>query len=307
MVTAKEFIAYVYVPLQESWGYIYGTWGRMWTQKLQEAWEQPSHKNWDQTLQYGSKWIGHMVTDCSGLIRWALYQLHEEIIHQAYYQYTDASKAKGKLVDGKRDDGQPLLPGTAVFLQGDEARIHHVGVYVGHGICIEAKGTRWGVVTSEPAHWDHWGELKAVDYTAAAALEDEPAPEIPERDRPLFRAVVDNPGSWLNVRKGPGTSYNAIGRLTKGDIVDVLSVSQDGAWDEIRYDGKTGWVSAEYLKKVDEEQPEEPEKPEEPEDAQPAHPPDEPPEADPAAAAIQALEEAVRILTEQLTRLRGGG
>jgi hypothetical protein len=272
----------------------------MWTEKLQEAWEQPSHKNWDQTLQYGSKWIGHMVTDCSGLIRWALYQLHEEIIHQAYYQYTDASKAKGKLVDGKREDGQPLLPGTAVFLQGDEARIHHVGVYVGHGICIEAKGTRWGVVTSEPSHWDHWGELKVVDYTDAAALEDEPAPEIPERDRPLFRAVVDNPGSWLNVRKGPGTSYNAIGRLTKGAVGDVLSVSQDGAWDEIRYDGKTGWVSAEYLKKVYEgaEEPEEPEGPEEPEK----------PEAPPGIAAelrkkiknIRAELDAMETLINQL-------
>lgn len=42
---------------------------------------------------------------------------------------------------------------------------HHIGLYVGNDTVIEAKGTKWGVVTSKPSHWDEWGELKDVDYS----------------------------------------------------------------------------------------------------------------------------------------------
>lgn len=257
MVSAKDFIAYVLLPLTEAWGYIYGTAGRTWTEDLQQAWSQPGHKNWEQTKKYGAQWIGRKVCDCSGLLVWALKQLGETIVHQARYQYTDWCGAKGRLVNGCREDGKPILPGTAVFLKGKEDHIHHVGVYVGHGICVEAKGTRWGVVTSELSHWDYWGELKMIDYTDAARLENEPAPEVPKRpDDTLGRAMVDNPGAWLNVRSGPGTNYHVLFRLEKGDVVEILAVDEEKKWDQIRYGGRTGWASAEYLRILDEDQDE---------------------------------------------------
>lgn len=280
MVSAKDFVQQVWIPLLEGWGYIYGTAGRLWTEALQKAWSAPPHKNWEKTKQYGDRWIGKRVTDCSGLPLWALKQLGEEIVHHARYQYTDASKAKGKLVktssvgsadtfprgEGScgvmRDDGKPLLPGTAVFLQGSQEHIHHVGVYVGHGICIEAKGTQWGVVTSAPDHWDHWGELKVVDYTKAADIENEPIPEVPEHREDndvLFRVIVDNPGEWLNVRSGPGTGYSRLFKVEKGDVADVLAVSDDKKWDQIRYKGQIGWASAEYLSVVADAPDEKPE------------------------------------------------
>jgi len=267
MVTARDFIAYVYVPLREAWGYIYGTWGRKWTESLQKAWSQPPHKNYEQTRQYGAQWIGRMVTDCSGLLRWALAQLGAEIIHQARYQYTDASRKKGRLVNGKREDGQPILPGTAVFLQGGQDHIHHVGVYVGHGICIEAKGTRWGVVTSEQSHWDHWGELKVVDYTDAERLEDEPVPDIPERkEEAVKKATVNNPQKLLNVRARPDEKSTLLFRVEKGETVDVLN-DEEAEWWQIRYGGRIGWAFAAYLKPLEdhpasdsaEEEPEVPE------------------------------------------------
>ena len=269
MVRAEEFVKLVWTPLLEVWGYIYGTAGRLWTEALQRSWSEPPHKNYEKTKQYGARWIGKMVTDCSGLPLWALKQLGEEIVHHARYQYTDASKYRGKLVDGKRTDGKPMLPGTAVFLQGNQEHIHHVGVYVGHNICIEAKGTQWGVVTSEPEHWDHWGELKVVDYTRAADIENEPIPEVPEHREDkdvLFRVIVDNPGAWLNVRSGPGTGYPAMFRVEKGDVADVLAVSDDNKWDQIRCNGRIGWASAEYLSVVDEE-PDAPDEGPETEDA----------------------------------------
>lgn len=248
MATAKNFIAYVLIPLMEAWGYIYGTAGRTWTEALQQAWSQPGHKNWEQTKKYGAQWIGRKVCDCSGLLVWALKQLGETIVHHARYQYTDWCRAKGRLVNGCREDEKPILPGTAVFLKGKEDHIHHVGVYVGHGICVEAKGTRWGVVTSELSHWDYWGELKMIDYTDAARLENEPAPEVPKRpDDTMGRAMVDNPGAWLNVRSGPGTNYPVLFRLEKGDVVDILAIDEEKNWDQICYGSRTGWASAEYV------------------------------------------------------------
>ena len=208
------------------------------------------------TKKYGSKWIGKHVTDCSGLLRWALDQLGEKIVHHARYQYTDYSKPKGKLVNGLREDGTPPLPGTAVFLQGKEDHIHHVGVYVGDNTCIEAKGTIYGVVTSELSHWDHWGQLKMVDYSGETP--------VPPSEDVLFQAIVDNPNTWLNVRSGPGMQYPLRFQVHKDSTVDVLATDPD--WWQIRYGGQIGWAFAKYLTPIDEpEQPDEPEiEPDEP-------------------------------------------
>lgn len=49
----------------------------------------------------------------------------------------------------------------------------------------------------------------------------------------------------LNVRRGPSTSYDVIGGLSKGDKVDIVS-SKDG-WYQIKYKSKDGWVSGDYV------------------------------------------------------------
>ena len=234
---------------------IYGTWGSLWTA------EKQAKATREQTVKYGSKWIGHMVTDCSGLLRWALYQLGESIVHHARYQYTDYCRNKGKLINGLREDGSSILPGTAVFLQGNQDKIHHVGVYVGDNTCIEAKGTIYGVVTSELSHWDHWGELIMVDYSGETPV----TPDKPEDV--LFRAVVDNPNTWLNVRSGPGMQYPLRFQVHKDSTVDVLATEPE--WWQIRYGGQIGWAFAQYLRPVDVQEPVTPEEPEAPEEPLP--------------------------------------
>ena len=289
MVTAEAFIEKVKIPLNEKWGYIYGTWGTIWTQKKQDAATR------EMTIKYGSRWIGHMVTDCSGLLRWALYQLGETIVHHARYQYTDYCNVKGKLVNGHREDGKPVLPGSAVFLQGSEAHIHHVGVYVGGDTVIEAKGTIYGVVTSHLNHWDHWGELKMVDYTDAAYLEtSEPiTPEQPEDAQAgtIIRAVVSNPNRWLNVRSGPGTQYQVVFQIEKGTIVDVLDAGEPDWW-QIRYGGRIGWASAQYLVPIQGDVPE-----------QPDEVPDDDDEPKPEDADLSAVLDQLKGIRDQVDSL----
>lgn len=249
MVTAKEFVDKIKIPLFDGWGYVYGTWGTLWTQKKQDAATR------EMTVKYASKWIGHMVTDCSGLIRWALYQFGEQIVHHARYQYTDACNRKGILKDGYREDGTRPLPGSAVFLKGSQAHIHHVGVYIGGDTVIEAKGTVYGVVTSRLNHWDHWGELNMVDYTDADCLETEEKPTIVDSPEDatagtIIKAVVDNPNKWLNVRANASESAPIRFQVEKGTIVDVLDAGEPDWW-QIRYGGQIGWAFAKYLKPLD--------------------------------------------------------
>ena len=296
MVSAKAFIEQCYIPLNEGWGYIWGQWGAVWTEAKQKAATR------EMTVKYGSKWIGKMVTDCSGLIKWALYQLGESITHHARYQYTDYCKNKGKLINGLREDGSAILPGTAVFLQGKEDKIHHVGVYVGDNVCIEAKGTIYGVVTSELSHWDHWGELIMVDYSG----QDIP---VPPSEDVLFQAVVNNPNTWLNVRSGPGMQYPIRFQVHKGGTVDVLATEPE--WWQIRYGNQIGWAFAKYLSPI--ETPEEPwenlDKPEAPE-VEPDEPLPDVPETDAGNIMLspEELNELINItnnLNDLLRRIGG--
>ena len=54
--------------------------------------------------------------------------------------------------------------------------------------------------------------------------------------------------STLNVRSGAGTSYSVVGKVYKGNKVELLA-SKNG-WYKIKLsNGKTGWASSDYIKK----------------------------------------------------------
>lgn len=52
-------------------------------------------------------------------------------------------------------------------------------------------------------------------------------------------------GSKVNVRKGAGTSYSVIGKLVKGDVVDVIE--QGATWTKISIGTQDGYVSNDYI------------------------------------------------------------
>ena len=115
--------------------------------------------------------------------------------------YRDYTTARGDLKNGQRSDGQPLKPGTAVFKKkkataGQKSyngyNYHHVGLYIGDGTVIEAKGTINGVVTSKVSTWNAWGELKGVDYSddsmsTVAVTKEEPVNRLLKRAYPMMR------------------------------------------------------------------------------------------------------------------------
>ena len=157
MIKASDLIRLFQQALDEKWGYIWGTRGQVWTQASQ------NRATRDMTVRYGQKWVGRRVADCSGLFVWAFRELGGDIYHGSNTMWKKYTTVKGTLTGT-----MTIKPGTAVFTVGDDGVRGHVGLYIGNDICIEAKGTQYGVVTSNLSRWDEWGELVGVEYDLPA-------------------------------------------------------------------------------------------------------------------------------------------
>ena len=66
-----------------------------------------------------------------------------------------------------------------------------------------------------------------------------------EKDTSVTTTTKYVTASSLNVRSGASTTYSVIGKLSKGSKVEVISTSN--GWSKIKYDGRTGYVSSQYL------------------------------------------------------------
>ena len=51
----------------------------------------------------------------------------------------------------------------------------------------------------------------------------------------------------LNVRTGPGTDYDKVSKVPASTVVTALGANEDGSWVVVNYDGKYGWLKAEFL------------------------------------------------------------
>ena len=188
MILPQDLIALFRRALEEKWGYIWGTAGVKWTAARQSELEKTTDEDRAPGRKYGSRWIGHMVADCSGLFSWAFRQLGGTMYHGSDTMYRKYCADKGELKQGKRTDRGALKPGTAVFVWNGK-KYSHVGLYTGDGTVIEAMGTIGGVTTTKVtlSKWTHWGELAGVDYSGTGATEPA-APEPPQpAGEPLLR------------------------------------------------------------------------------------------------------------------------
>ena len=177
--------------------------------------------------------------DCSGMFVRAFRRQGASIYHGSNTMFRRYSSASGSLSAGKRTDGEPLKPGTAVYKFNASEGYHHVGLYIGEGAVIEAKGTAYGVVTSKiGSGWTHWGELKGVDYA-------EKGEQIAMSETKL--AVVTTASGSLNMRKTASKSAEVITKIPQGATVTVLMEADD--WWRVQYKNSTGWCAAEFLTK----------------------------------------------------------
>lgn len=187
VISTEALIAKFQQALDEKWGYIWGTAGESWTAAKQAQLEKTTDSDRAYSRKYGKQWIGHKVSDCSGLFSWAFKQLGGYMYHGSDTMWKSYCTAKGELKDGKRTDGMELKPGTAVFTYDkDKKKRGHVGLYIGNGWVIEAQGSKAGVVRSKVTNtkWVEWGELKGVNYGEPQA---DPDPVKPSDLLPILR------------------------------------------------------------------------------------------------------------------------
>lgn len=165
-------VQYAGKALQEKWGYVWGTFGYVLTETLfQEKLKQyPEHVDPFKNF-IAANWLGRRVTDCVGLIKSYLWfdgsdgkikynALTDKNANDMYY----LAKEKGTI------NTMPEIPGLCLWKKG------HIGVYIGAGQVIEAKGTRYGVVKTPlkgvgANTWTHWLKCPYIEYVEEAKSE----------------------------------------------------------------------------------------------------------------------------------------
>ena len=165
-VEANDFVAKVETAYTEKWGYIWGTAGIEWTEKKQQALRkkyESDHKKYSSlklSAEYGSKWIGRKVADCSGLIVWAMIQFGVKGIYHGSNSQFDRNCSK----TGKIQKGVKIPVGALIFTGTDKH--NHVGVLTSEKVVTEAVGTSKGVIHTSLSNskWTYWGLLKNVEY-----------------------------------------------------------------------------------------------------------------------------------------------
>lgn len=78
-----------------------------------------------------------------------------------------------------------------------------------------------------------WMGLAGIVLSASILLSQTPSMAFP--------ATVASPTGYLNIRSGPGTGYAAIGGLTNGQRIEVISTSN--GWYQL---SSGGWVAGNY-------------------------------------------------------------
>lgn len=131
-------------------------------------------------------WIGEFAGDCSGLIK-AAYWTDEngDVIYryQGRGDYSANGMYNAATIKGPLST-MPDTPGLGVHKNG------HMGIYVGNGHVIEARGVCYGVVQTDldledlggsgnPRKWLQWFEIPYVDYTGSTPEPPQPE-EIPD-------------------------------------------------------------------------------------------------------------------------------
>ena len=107
-----------------------------------------------------------------------------------------------------------------------------------------------GGETAEDALLNNEDAAKAA---AAQAAEEEPPQETPEADEAPVSTAVQAlgviSGTGVRMRSGAGTGYDILKTLDKGAVIELTA--QEGDWYRISFDGKRGYVAAQYVTRYD--------------------------------------------------------
>ena len=181
--------------------------------------------------------------DCSGAFVYAMKKYGLSIYHGSNTIWRSYLITKGTL------GSIELVPGMAVFKwrpTGEPAKFesdgmdnfYHIGLYVGDGKVIEAKGTKYGVVVTSLDTWTHAGRVKGIQYITT---DDTQGGYIMEG-----QAKVTTASGSLNLRASASSTAAVLTKIPQNGVVDVLDKSNP-AWWKVSYVGYTGYAMTDFL------------------------------------------------------------
>lgn len=196
MITNKQLVNYCKAALGAP--YWYGCFGQISTKALyyNKRKQYPQQYEWSIPKEQ----LNRRVFDCVGLIKGAIWS-DADIKKNPKYKASQDVSANGML-DRCKTKGKiktlPEVAGVLVFKNG------HVGVYIGGGYVIEAKGHKWGVIKSKlsATPWTDWGYCPYIEYVKEEKpKEEKPKEEKPKEDKPVnkyypkcatsYKSIVD--------------------------------------------------------------------------------------------------------------------
>lgn len=170
--TNKGLVAYAKAQLGNP--YWYGTFGQKSTASLlsQKARQYPSMYSTTRQSKALKEHLGVKVHDCVGLIKGYLWCDSATDTTPKYNVNQD--KSANGMYNSCKERGyintMPELEGVLVFFDG------HVGVYIGGGYVVEARGFDYGVVKTRLSArpWKRWGKCPYISYGATEKPSESP-------------------------------------------------------------------------------------------------------------------------------------
>ena len=228
MPTGKEYaaLAMEVYNLKPQAGYIWGQSGATWTQAKQDALvakyksDPKKYSDYKMGAEYGKKWIGHKVWDCSGLTMERAKKLGLSYHHGSNSSWKYDCEYKGKKTAGLK------IPVGAWMYTGTENSHGHIGIVVDDEWVVEAQGTKAGVTRTRITNskWTYWGLGKGLEFDFIPGQESKPAEPVKEQTQ----TATDKPAPTQ-------IYYPTLRRGARGENVVQLQrlLSMDGSNLEI--------------------------------------------------------------------------
>lgn len=158
--TADGLVEYCQAQLGKP--YWWGTFGQIATNQLLEA-KRKQYPNYYKADDFEGQ-IGERVHDCIGLIKgymWSGTPTSKPVYKSNGFPDVSADTLYNMCErKGTSLGNMPDVAGIAVFMKG------HVGIYIGNGEVIEARGHAYGVVKTKLTRrpWKRWAYIKGLQY-----------------------------------------------------------------------------------------------------------------------------------------------